>query len=167
MGKAISFSLAFPGATFFIREMAAAISSASSVWAVRMTSALSEEIAFWRFWTTRLAMSRGGWKNTWQSQSRLTHHNRDGQVSFTDNLDIVLGDFWEGHMASEGINVKEVWAVAKVLEALSRDICDCRVNVQVDNQAVIHTWMDRVGRAQNMYPVAKRIFHLTQERNLQ
>ena len=81
--------------------------------------------------------------------------------------DIVLGDYWEGHVASEGINVKEFWAVAKVLEALPSDIRDCRVNFQVDNQAVIHTWMGRGGRAKNMYPVAKRIFHLTQERNLQ
>ena len=54
MEKASSFTLAFPGAKFFIRKMSAAIGSASSVGAVRMTSALSEEIAFWRFldnWT--------------------------------------------------------------------------------------------------------------------
>ena len=36
----------------------------------------------------------------------------------------------------------------------------------MDNLAVKHTWMGREGRARNMNAVAKRIFHLTQERNL-
>jgi len=62
LGKAIWFTRAFPGATFFIREIAAAIGSASSAGAVRMTSALSEEIAFGDSWTIGLVMSRGGWK---------------------------------------------------------------------------------------------------------
>ena len=79
----------------------------------------------------------------------------------------MLGDFREDHVASEGINVKEFWAVAKVLEAWPSDKRDCRVNFQVDNQAAIHTWMGRGGRAKYMYPVAKRIFHSTQERNFQ
>ena len=53
-----------------------------------------------------------------------------------------------------------------MIEALPAEIRDCRVHVQVDNQAVLHTWMGRGGRARGMYPVAKRIFHLTQEKNL-
>ena len=167
MGKAISFTLAFPGAKFFISEMAAAIGSAS-VGAVRMTSALSDEIAFWRFldnWTCRVPW----WmeKHVAVTISTEASQSRWAGVIQRQPTDIVLRDFWEGHVASEGINVKELWAVAKVLEALPSDIRDCRVNFQVDNQAVIHTWMGRGGRAKNMYPVAKRIFHLTQERNLQ
>ena len=70
-------------------------------------------------------------------------------------------------MASESIKVKEFWSVAKVLEALPEDVRDCRVNFQVDNLAVKHTWMGRGDRERNMNAVAKRIFHLTQERNLQ
>ena len=74
----------------------------------------------------------------------------------------MLGD----HIASESINVKEFWAVAKFLEALPEDVRDCRFNFQVDNLAVKHTWMGRGGRTRNMNAVTKRIFHLTQERNL-
>ena len=86
------------------------------------------------------------------SQSRWTG------VIHRQPIDIVLGDLWEGHVASKGIKVREFWAVAKALEALPSDIRDCRVNFQVDNQAVIHTWVGRGGRAKNMYPVAKKIF---------
>ena len=30
--------------------------------------------------------------------------------------DVVLGDFWESDLAEVSINVKEMWAIAKVLE---------------------------------------------------
>ena len=59
--------------------------------------------------------------------------------------DAVLGDFWESDLAVVNINVKEMWAIAKVLESLPSDIRDCRVDVQVDNQTVIYTWMGRGG----------------------
>jgi len=39
----------------------------------------------------------------------------------------------------EKLNTK-TWAVAKVLESLPMGIWDCRLDVQVDNQTVIHTW---------------------------
>ena len=35
---------------------------------------------------------------------------------------------------------KEMWAVAKSLESPS-EIRDCRLSIQVDNQAIIHTRM--------------------------
>ena len=59
---------------------------------------------------------------------------------------VVLGDFWESDLAELNINVKEMWTIAKVLESLPSDIRDCRVDVQVDNQAAIDTWMRRGGR---------------------
>jgi len=49
MGKCISFSLAFNGAKFYIKEMAASIARASKGTKVSLTSALREEIQVWRF----------------------------------------------------------------------------------------------------------------------
>ena len=49
MGKCISFSLAFPGAEFYIREMAASLAKASKGAEVLLSSSLREEILFWRF----------------------------------------------------------------------------------------------------------------------
>jgi len=37
------------------------------------------------------------------------------------------------------IKVKEMWAVAKSLDPYPTEIEDCRVDIQVDNQAIIHT----------------------------
>ena len=51
-------------------------------------------------------------------------------------------------------------AIAMVLESLLSDIRDCRVDVQVDNQAVIHTWMGRGGRSIELTKVAQHIFQL-------
>ena len=163
MGKAISFSLAFPGAKFFIREMAAAIGSASPVGVVRMTSALREEIVFWRFlddWTGHVSWRME--KHVAVTISTDASQSRWAGVIHRHPSDIVLGSslYWEGHMVSEGINVKEFWAVAKVLESLPRDIRDCRVNVQVKKSSG-HTHLDGSRRS-----CAKYIFYLTQERNL-
>ena len=97
-----------------------------------------------------LVMFRGEWKNMLRLKSQQMRLNHVGLVCFT----------------KEYINIKEFWAVAKVLEALPAEIRHCRLHVQVDNQAVLHTWMGTDGRARGMYPVAKKIFHLTQEKNL-
>ena len=37
------------------------------------------------------------------------------------------------------INIKEMRAVATSLESLPTEIRDCCVDIQVDNQAIIHT----------------------------
>lgn len=48
-------------------------------------------------------------------------------------------------------------AIAKVLESLPLDIRDCRIDVQVDNQAVIHTWTGRGGRSRELAKVTQHI----------
>ena len=49
MGKCISFSLAFPGAKFYIREMGAVVGQASRGADVTLSPPLREEMEFWRF----------------------------------------------------------------------------------------------------------------------
>ena len=61
---------------------------------------------------------------------------------------------------------RNVGNVAKVLESLPSVIRDCRVDVQVDNQAVIHTWMGRGGRSRELTKVAQHIFQLVTQRNI-
>lgn len=79
---------------------------------------------------------------------------------------MVLGDFWEADISGENINVKEMWAVAKVLESLPPAIRDCRVDVQVDNQAVLYTWMGRGSKSKPLTKVAQRLFQLVTSRNI-
>ena len=78
-------------------------------------SVLSEEITFSRFldiWTGHVP-----WRM--EKHVAVTISTDASQSSWAGVIrrqptDFVLGDFWEGHVASEGFNVKEFWAVAKV-----------------------------------------------------
>ena len=47
MGKCILFSLAFPGAKFYIRKMAQAVGRASPKGKIQLTAGLREELEFW------------------------------------------------------------------------------------------------------------------------
>ena len=167
MGKCMSFSLAFPGAKFYIREMAQAVGRASPKGEIQLTAGLREELEFWRFLDER--GKHIPWKDekNWVlSVSTDASLSRWAGVIHCQPNDVVLGDFWESDLAEVSINVKEMWAIAKVLESLPPDIRDCRVDVQVDSQAAIHTWMGRGGRSRELAKVARHIFQLVTQRNI-
>ena len=108
MGKAISFSLAFPGAKFFIQEMAPTVGLASGTGLAKITPALKEEILFWRFlddWTGHVP---------WQLEKHVAieistdaSQSRWAGVIHRQPTDLVLGDFWEAPLTKENINLKE------------------------------------------------------------
>ena len=72
MGKSISFSLAFPRAKFYIREMAASIARASNGSEVKISPILREEILFCRFLDSWDKVVR------WRSESHVA-------ISFTSD----------------------------------------------------------------------------------
>ena len=126
MGTCISFSLAFPGAKFYIREMAQAVGRASPKGEIQLTAGLREELEFWRFLDER--GKHIPWKDekNWVlSVSTDASLSRWAGVIHCQPNDVVLGDFWESDLAELNINVKEMWAIAKVLESLLSDIRDC------------------------------------------
>ncbi|KXJ05706.1 hypothetical protein AC249_AIPGENE24378, partial [Exaiptasia diaphana] len=131
MGKCISFSLAFPGANFYIREMANAIGRATTDGEIRWSTGLREEIEFWKFldsWDQHVQWrSERHWAISISTDASLA---RWAGVIHLKSGDRVLGDFLEADIAGESINVKEMWAVAKVLESLPPAIHDCRLDVQ-------------------------------------
>jgi len=93
MGKCISFSLAFPAAKFYIREMAAAIAAAFKGGEVNLSPSLREEIVFWRF------------LDSWDKVIRRRSERHGGQLavsrlpSRSDAMEIVQHHFGgiEGH----------------------------------------------------------------------
>ena len=134
---------------------------------IQLTAGLREELEFWRFldeWDKHIP-----WKD---EKHWVLSVSTDASLSCWAGVihcqpnDVVLGDFWESDLAELNINVKEMWAIAKVLESLPSDIRDCRVDVQVDNQAAIHTWMGRGGRSRELTEVARHIFQLVTQRNI-
>ena len=96
LGKCISFSLAFPGAKFYIREMARAVGRASPKGEIQLTAGLREELEFWRFlddWDKHIP-----WKDEkhWVlSVSTDASLSRWAGVIHCQPNDVVLGDFWE------------------------------------------------------------------------
>ncbi|KAK3710527.1 hypothetical protein QZH41_009353, partial [Actinostola sp. cb2023] len=167
LGKCISFSLAFPGAKFYIREMALAIGAASRRHEVVFSPALRQEVMFWSFldsWTecipwrsekhASLLISTDASLSRWAA---VVHHGCS---------EVTLGDDWEDDVRSKNINVKEMWAVVKALQSLPSEIRDCRLDVKVDNQATIHVWHGRGGRSKDLNHVARMLFTVTIERNI-
>ena len=126
---------------------------------IQLTAKLREEMEFWRLldeWDRHIP-----WKDEklWVlSASTDASLSPWAGVIHCQPDDVVLRDFWGSDLAEININVKEMWAIAKVLESLPPDIRDCRVDVQVDNHAVIHTWMGRRGRSRELTKVAQHFF---------
>ena len=167
MGKCISFTLAFPGAKFYIREMASAIGSAAGKLDAPLSPSLREELTFWRFldaWVGHIPWRKE--EHVALSISTDASQSRWAAVVHTGSCDLALGDYWEEELRVMNINVKEMWAVAKSLESLPVEVRDCRVDVQVDSQAIIHSWHGRGSRSKDLNRVAQRIFSLVTERNI-
>ena len=167
MGKCISFSLAFPGAKFYIREMGAAVGQASRGADVTLPPPLREEMEFWRF--------LDGWQDAipWIQESHISvslstdaSAFRWAAVFHQKPADRNVGDYWEDNLMNEHINVKEMHAVLKALESLPTSVKDCRVDLQVDNQATLNAWHGRGPRSSKLNQVAPQIFHVVTSKNL-
>ena len=52
--------------------------------------------------------------------------------------------------------MKEKWAVDKSLESVLAEIQDCRVDIQLANQAIIYTWHERGSHSKDLTRVSKR-----------
>lgn len=169
MGKCISFSLAFPGAKFYIREMSGAIGRAGNAAnVVKFSVSLREEIRFWEFLNS--------WKGhiPWRSERHVALTVSTDASSFRwaavihhASGDEEIGDFWEEPAQGEHINVKEFRAVERALACLPQQVRDCRVDLHSDNQTVIDIWMGRGSRSRALNAVAKRLFQLVTSRNIQ
>ena len=167
MGKCISFSLAFPGAKFYIREMAASIARASNGSEVKISPVLREEILFWRFLDSWDKVVR------WRSESHVAISFTSDASSFRwaavihlPSRTLSVGDYWDEDIRGEHINVKEMWAVLKGLQSLPEDIRDCRIDAQVDNMVAIHSWSGRGPRSRALTQISQLIFQFLVARNL-
>lgn len=167
MGKCSSFSLAFPGARFYIREMAASTGKASRGSEVVLSKGLREEIEFWRFldsWDRSIP-----WRQERHVSLRMSTDASSFRWAATLHLasgDKEIGDYWTEDLRKEHINVKELYAVLQAIRSLPDSVRDCRVDVNVDNQVTLHTWQGRGPKSLKLTQVARLLFHVITERNL-
>ena len=57
-------------------------------------------------------------------------------------------------------------AINKMLLSCSGEVCNARVDVQVDNQAVIHAWNNQGGRSAQLNDAMKALFATTANLNV-
>ena len=167
MGKCSSFSLAFPGAKFYIREMAAAIGKTSRGSEVSLTKNLHDEIAFWRFldlWDKSIP---------WRQERHVALQMSTDASSFRWAAVIQLssgvqevGDYWPDGLLKEHINFKEFYAVLFAIRSLPDSVIDCRVDVKVDNQVTLNSWHGRSPKSAKLTEVARLLFDEVTARNV-
>ena len=139
--KCNSFSRAFPGAKFYVRETAAANGKAGHGGEVSFTQGLRKELEFWRFPDTwdkyipwrqeryvSLVMSTDASSCRWA----VIFHFPSGKQE--------VGHYWEEDIRQEHINVKKLSAVLQADRCLPASVRDCRIDVRVDNQVTINSW---------------------------
>ena len=165
--KCISFSLAFPAAEFYIREIVAAIAKASKGGEVNLSPVLHEEIVFRRF--------LDGWDKVirWGSERQVAIAFTSDALSFRwvavtslPSGTISVGEYWDEDTRDEHINVKEMWAVLKGLQSLPESVFDCRIDVQVDSMVVFHAWSGREPCSKKLTQISQLIFQFLVDRNL-
>ena len=140
-GKCVSFSRAVPAAKLFTREMNAAISQGlHSQKAILMHGALLEEISHWLFlesWDDPLP-----WRDERHVQIFVaTDASASGWgASIVSPFRQEISDYWSGEELSWDIATKEAMAINNSLLSCLDKVRNARVDVLVDNQAVVHPW---------------------------
>ena len=142
----MSFSLAVPGAQLFTREMNAAISRGlRTTKPLRLCGGLREEVSHWLFletWDDPLP-----WRD--ERHSRLSvatdASNTGWGGSLISPISQDVSDYWSREEQSWDISTKEAVAVERVLLAFQDHLKNTWVDVNVDNQAVIHSWNNQGG----------------------
>ncbi|KAI8487678.1 hypothetical protein Bbelb_346710 [Branchiostoma belcheri] len=168
VGKIISFAVAVPGTQLFTRECNLAISQAvRKGQMIYIRGDLRKEIEHWEF----LESWQGSFP--WRQERHLTiklasdasNARWGGVIDPGMDSQLVLGDAWSQRERALHINIKEALAVRYVMEAAGDRCRNARVQLQVDNQAVMHAWKAQGRKSKQMFDVLKEIFSLTLRMN--
>ena len=157
----LSLSLAVPGARLFTNEINMAISKASRLTSkpLSLSGALRSEIEHWLFlkdWAGFLP-----WRLELHRQVKLYTDASSfawSGVLNPDEIPIVAADYWPTNSFSSDIAVKEALALANSLSAFKDRIANARIDVFVDNTALVHAWNKQRSRSHAFSDALKAIF---------
>lgn len=167
VGKCVSMSLAIPGALLFTREMNHAIgNSLRSGRPIRIKGNLKSEIEHWLFlesWDSPIP-----WRDERLIQMTITTDASSSGWSGRVFLDkpLELSDYWTTDEQCYDISIKETLALDKVLWSVANVIRNCRVDAQVDNQALIQAWNRQGAMSVELSRVIKRLFFTVTKLNI-
>ena len=77
-----------------------------------------------------------------------------------------ISDYWSDEQFLSGIAAKEASAVDRALVAFRDKLFNARVDVIVDNKAVVEAWNNQGGRSLELNMAMKRLFFTTSKLNL-
>ena len=157
-GKCISFILVVPAAKLYTRECNAAIGKAiRNSKHIPVEGPLRQEILHWAF------------LDSWQGSLPWRSEKHFQVTMFTDaslyrwgavvstGTEVVCGDYWHDKI-SEPIHIKEAFALLNSLKSVRDKIRDSRVDVFVDNMAVVYAWQGQGAKDTSLSDVIKEIF---------
>lgn len=158
-GKCTSMSLAVPGARLYTNEINMAISRASrSSRPVPLTKALREEVQHWLFiksWSGFLP-----WRSEIHHQFLLYSDASSfawGSVLEPAGIPLVASDYWPEEILSSDIAVKEALVLSNALKSFMASIMNSRVDVYVDNSALLHAWNRQSAKSHGLSEALKSI----------
>lgn len=169
-GKTTSFALHVPAAKLYTNSVYLAISRATKSGSrqVKLSPALQKEISHWRFldnWQGFLP-----WRNESHLQVRLfsdaSNFGWGGCLFIPGRPEVVVRGYWDVADRERPIIVKETQALRLTLENLLHRSGDSRVDVFVDNKALVSSWENQVSRSPEVSDIMKSIFQFSFSRNL-
>ena len=167
-GKCASMILAVPGALLYTREVNAAISFCQRTGKMaQLTPELAEELNHWCFLDSWEGVMT--WRKEYHQQVKIATDASKyawAGVVLEGSVDKVeVRDYFEGEDIRP-IHLKELEAVLKTLQGLGTSIRDSRVDLLVDNQAVIWVWKGQGSKSREMNVLLKVLFSLTIDLNI-
>ena len=138
-----------PAAKLFTREMNTAISKGlRSQKPILLRGALREEITYWLLLENWDNVKPIWWRDERHIQISMATDSPSsgwGVTTVFPKRREPLG-YWTLEEFIWDIVTKEAMAINKILLSCSDEVCNARVDVQVDNQAVILAWNNQGGR---------------------
>lgn len=135
---------------------------------IKLSSALQKEISHWRFldsWQGFLP-----WRNESHLQVQLFSDTSNfgwGGCLFTPGRpEVITRGYWEETDRQRPIIVKETQALRLALENLLHRSENTRVDVFMDNKALVSSWENQISKSPEISDIMKSIFQFSLSRNL-
>ena len=161
-GLCISMIMAIPAAKLYISCCNRAISKAySDNSVIKIDSALSDKITYWRFLDT--------WDEPFPSLEdrhsvivcSMDSSDYKWGATFKDKgTEINLSDYWSEGQRDLPIMIKEALALKNTLLSLGEKIANKRLHAQCDNQAVVFSWERQYSKCPELNAIFKEIFQI-------
>lgn len=163
-GKCVSFMLAVPAARLFIREANLAIGrSIKNSRSIPIMGKLKDEILHWAFldeWEGFVP-----WRSEKHMQVTMATDASSYRWSAVVEHEEILGDLFESN-DKRPIHLKEGDALFKTMLSLHERLANHRVDVFVDNQAVVAAWEGMGCRCSELNDIMKSIFEICKKENV-